>query len=342
MAWQLQCIGHMASTTITFINDVDQNNCTPQQKTLLLKLDAILSEGVRSFGGRATPCTSTGTRAPRDVMISQIPSCSGQSSSFAQPDASSAPVKEKGRRNHYCHLCQYFSSRKEDLTNHLGFKHCIGKQHFCYIGDCRKPGGSGSRKSSKKNLKQHIRTMHKGVFLHPCEVLDCDFKTESEGILKTHMVKTHGEQKEKDYICDKYNKEFDGQHLLAKHVKAGTCDLPKDFECNICKPSKWFKVRASMVTHMKTFHTGEILKVTCPQCKKVFGNQKSLDQHEIIHRGLTVLAKAKAQSKKLHERASAAKVRPRRVGQKPSKSAPVKLSLEHLQEGLLVVRVVSP
>ena len=43
----------MASATMTFINDVDQNNCTPQQKTLLLKMDAILA-GVRSFCGESS------------------------------------------------------------------------------------------------------------------------------------------------------------------------------------------------------------------------------------------------------------------------------------------------
>ena len=139
------------------------------------------------------------------------------------------------------------------------------------------------------------------------------------------MVKVHGDDKEKDFTCPKCNKSFDGQHLLSKHVKAGTCDLPKNFECNICKPSKWFKLRSSMVTHMKTYHTGEIRKLTCPKCNKVFGNQKSLDQHDIIHRGLAVLEKAKAQTKRLNQRASAAKVRPRSVGQKPSKSAPAKL-----------------
>ena len=35
VTWQLQCVGHMASATITFINDIDQNNCTAQQKKLL-------------------------------------------------------------------------------------------------------------------------------------------------------------------------------------------------------------------------------------------------------------------------------------------------------------------
>ena len=170
-----------------------------------------------------------------------------------------------------------------------------------------------------------MRTQHRGVFLHPCEVLNCEFKTDSEGILKTHMVKVHGDEKEKDFTCPKCNKSFDGQHLLSKHVKSGTCDLPKNFECNICKPSKWFKMRSSMVTHMKTYHTGEITKLSCPKCNKVFGNKKSLDQHDIIHRGLAVLKKAKAQTKSLNQRASATKVRPRRVGQKPSKSAPAKL-----------------
>ena len=76
-----------------------------------------------------------------------------------------------------------------------------------------------------------------------------------------------------------------------------------------------------MVTHIETSHTGEIRKLTCPKCNKVFGNQKSLDQHDIIHRGLAVLEKAKAQTKRLSERASAAKVRPRSVRQKPPKSS---------------------
>ena len=325
VAWQLECVGKMSSATITFINDVDQNNCTPQQKQLLTKLDSVLTQAVISFGGRTAPSTATGATVPTDVMCSQIPSSSGQSSSFGQSDSSSRPVKEKGRRNHYCHLCQYYTSRKEDLTNHLGYKHSIGKQYFCNVGTCKTASPKGKKMSSKKNLSQHIRTKHKGVYLHPCEVLDCDFKTDSEGILKTHMVKTHGDDKDQEYKCPKCNKEFDGQHLLSKHLKTSNCDLPKNFECDLCTPSKWFKVRANMVTHMKTYHTGEIKKVQCPQCQKVFGNQKSLEQHSIIHRGLAALARARAATQQLNKRASAKQVRPRRVGQKASKSAPAKL-----------------
>ena len=69
VTWQLQCVGHMASATLTFINGIDQNNCTPQQKSLLLKMDSILTESVRSFGGAAVPSTATGTMVPKDVMF---------------------------------------------------------------------------------------------------------------------------------------------------------------------------------------------------------------------------------------------------------------------------------
>ena len=116
------------------------------------------------------------------------------------------PFKEKGRKNHYCHLCQYFTSRKEDLDNHLGFKHQIGKLYFCYVGKCRKADGLGTQKEFLRNLNQHIRTQHKGVFLYPCKVLNCEFRTDSEGIFKTHMVKVHVDDKEKDFTCPKCNK----------------------------------------------------------------------------------------------------------------------------------------
>ena len=71
VAWQLECVGKMSSATITFINDVDQNNCTPQQKQLLTKLDSVLTQAVISFGGRTAPSTATGATVPTDVMCSQ-------------------------------------------------------------------------------------------------------------------------------------------------------------------------------------------------------------------------------------------------------------------------------
>ena len=84
VTWQLQCVGHVASAKITFINDIDQNNCTPHQKSLLLKMDYLLIESVISFRGAAAPTMATGTRVPRDVMFSQFPGSAAQPGSSTQ------------------------------------------------------------------------------------------------------------------------------------------------------------------------------------------------------------------------------------------------------------------
>ena len=73
------------------------------------------------------------------------------------------------------------------------------------------------------------------------------------------MVWVHGEQKEKEYKFDKCEKGFDGYNLLQKHIKSGQCDTEKNFECDRCTPSKWFTKKDSMVTYIKTFHTGKII-----------------------------------------------------------------------------------
>ena len=100
---QLPCVDHMVSSTVTLITDIDQNNCTSQQKSLLLKFDSVLIESIRSFDRTAAPTTATGTRRGSS---SQVPGSSSQSGSFAQPNVPSSAAKEKGRRNHECHICQ--------------------------------------------------------------------------------------------------------------------------------------------------------------------------------------------------------------------------------------------
>ena len=76
---------------------------------------------------------------------------------------------------------------------------------------------------------------------------------------------------------------------------------------------------------MKTYHTGEIQKVKCNQCGKLFGSKQSLEQHEIIHRGLAVLKKAKAQTQAMQKKVSTGAIPKKRKGQPVSTSAPAKL-----------------
>ena len=178
VSWQLEYFGLMASSTPTLISEVDKNHCTQSQKVLLEKLDTTLAQAVRSFGGSTKPI-SYATGHAKDVMFSQIPPHVGEPSCSAQSNPPPAGTREKGRKVHNCPKCTYYTMRKEDLENHMGYKHKIGKMHYCYIGKCKKIDGSGTQKSSKRNLKQHIRQQHKGIYLHQCEVMSCDFKTDS-------------------------------------------------------------------------------------------------------------------------------------------------------------------
>ena len=106
--------------------------------------------------------------------------------------------QKEREENHYCHLCQYFTSRKEDLESHLGYKHKIGKMFFHYVGKNRNPDGSGTQKSSQKLEPTHKNTTQ----VYSCILVRCwtVILRHSEGILKTHMVKAHEEEKEKDYL----------------------------------------------------------------------------------------------------------------------------------------------
>ena len=163
VSWQLEYVGLMASSTLTLISEVDRNNCNQSQKVILEKLDTTLPQAVRSFGGSTKP-NSSATGHAKDVMFSQVQPHAGESSSSAKSNPPPAGTKEKGRKVHNCPKCTYYTMRKEDLENRMGYKHKMGNMHFCYIGKCKKSDGSGTQKSSKKNLKQHIRQQHKGIF----------------------------------------------------------------------------------------------------------------------------------------------------------------------------------
>ena len=96
-----------------------------------------------------------------------------------------------------------------------------------------------------------------------------------------------------------------------------------------------------MLTHMKIYHTGAIAKVKCNQCGKLFGSKQSLEQHEIIHMGLAVLKKAKAQTQALHKKVTTGSIPGKRKGQPVSKSAPAKLIKSSLRvAGVVKVKVV--
>ena len=59
----------------------------------------------------------------------------------------------------------------------------------------------------------------------------------------------------------------------------------KTFECEECKPSKWFMTNQSLVKHIKVYHTQEIenFKWGYRGCKQLIGSKSALKQHKKWH-----------------------------------------------------------
>ena len=109
---------------------------------------------------------------------------------------------------------------------------------------------------------------------------------------KPIMLNTMGSSQTKNSFV-MTGKTFYGQPLLKRHQRHGMCTTLKNFICQICVPTKWFKSHLSLVIHIKRFHTGWIPLVPCPKCKKEFASKESLKAYNIIHLGLELLKKQK-------------------------------------------------
>ena len=191
---------------------------------------------------------------------------------------------ETGPKQHICHICGIAKSRKSDLKDHLSDVHHIGSPRVCNI--CKK------KFKYKKGLKQHEKTQHEGKFKHNCEEDDCNFGTDGKQLFQTHRVRFHDESPPKKYQCKKCREIFDGQNLLTKHLKRGMCKVLKNYECTQCKVRNWFKTLEGLARHKQVYHTGDILKMKCHRCSKDLGSKPVMANHQKLHSGLEILARA--------------------------------------------------
>ena len=84
------------------------------------------------------------------------------------------------------------------MKDHM-LKHS-GNLPTCQIQACKDlNNGKGREFKFGKNFKAHIKTKHNGVYHYNCQ--DCDYSIDSKGYFKTHRVKHHDEQPDKEYMC---------------------------------------------------------------------------------------------------------------------------------------------
>ena len=225
----------------------------------------------------------------------------------------------KPPKEYICDKCGNVKTRKSDLDEHLSVEHQIGSPRKCLI--CNK------NFTSKRSLKQHQRTKHIGRYKYKCDESGCEFGTDSKGLLTTHKVRHHQQQKARRFRCKTCRKEFDGHSLLMKHIKRNMCHVLKNLSCNQCRVTRWFITPEGRERHVKVYHSEDIPKLKCARCGNNCGSKSSMINHMVCHKSLYILALAKrnrlAKEAALKQRGQQAAESGQRVG--ISQSAPAKI-----------------
>lgn len=58
----------------------------------------------------------------------------------------------KERREHKCHICEFKSTRKSNLAQHIKSVHERVKDHHCWL--------CGFTSTRKRNVEKHVMSMH--------------------------------------------------------------------------------------------------------------------------------------------------------------------------------------
>ncbi|XP_070199755.1 zinc finger protein 721-like [Littorina saxatilis] len=141
---------------------------------------------------------------------------------------------------------------------------------------------------SSRQLKQHMTEVHNYVGGAPpsqdssfsCQ--QCSFKTHSKARLRIHS-RIHTTQRER--ICDVCGAILSSPVSL-KHHKERLHETSADdysFACELCE--KRFRIRSSLLSHLRWHKKGDVRAYQCQFCPKAFKKTTHLNIHERIHTG---------------------------------------------------------
>ncbi|CAB3241006.1 unnamed protein product [Arctia plantaginis] len=103
---------------------------------------------------------------------------------------------------------------------------------------------------TKEAMQDHFNYQHLGKTSHKCPV--CDKPIASRANVEKHMMRVHGEKKEKprNHVCQVCGKGFTDRKALTQHEVIHSGERP--LACDIC--AQTFKQKASLYTHKKRVH----------------------------------------------------------------------------------------
>ena len=128
--------------------------------------------------------------------------------------------------------------------------------------------------TTSKGLRRHVLSIHFGEFLHYC--IYCSFGRNEKHAVVSHTKSVHGMGC--DYKCDKTDKctaVFNSLFKFKRHQKY--CGEEKAHACDQCN-SKFMRLE-NLNHHIKIHPTGELEKVKCDFCLRLYQSVSSYRQH---------------------------------------------------------------
>lgn len=193
-----------------------------------------------------------------------------------------------------CEKCPKTFAKNYQLRQHQ-IRHVTEKPFTCNESECGKSFANNSL------LQYHIRAIHKGAYIHVCDICAKEFRSKCSyeqhykvnhsniklptvqcqicGTWLKHEISLRGHmqlhiQAENKYICNICGKQAPNRGALRSHQKYVHID-EKNFKCTVC--DKAFKRELNLKEHMTT-HTGDVL-YTCPHCPKTFNSSANMHAH---------------------------------------------------------------
>ena len=288
------------------LDDTLQNSLSEVEACLLKHLPTLAPQANYDYLTQAIEAPTRGPAFDKEVgapLISAPPASSepssGSTPATSVPSSETAeppPAKKKGRKPHVCEVCGKTKTRKPDIDGHRWFYHQLGDPIQCNIPPCKERNFS-----ARSALKQHVDNIHKKKFRYVCR--DCPYGSDSRDYYLTHRVKKHGvritsskTKKAVIFTCPKCKKIFMGPSLLKRHTLRDLCMTRKRYQCRICL--RMYKTQAYLDNHVQQLHTEGAKTWVCSKCQKVCNSQSAFHNHQLWHKGLDVLQRAQAQTRR--------------------------------------------